>query len=513
MPLPIPSNAQEAISMADFDSKNALLPKSTPIVCDGLLFHGRGLVIEGRAVYGAGKGLRVTAVRNGLQAGNAAVKLVGGKLFNAEVDTCDGTGIGVYGLNSVVAACHIHHCGQNGIACSSAKVNPVHGQPDKNSDNQNALFAYNEIHEINTGLASPVWAGAGDTFNLNGKWYVNPGWEAMGIGKFAWCSGVRVIGNHVYRVHGPGIWGDVYGWKTLIAGNLVHECFGIKEAFMGMGISNELMFETTIRGNVCYGNSGSDIQTAESADVLIEDNWVEEIEMRALAGRTPGHKNVTVRDNRVRDKIFFSVGSGAWTNLNNVVGSVDMPSLSVGPENAPADLAVPELPAPPPVDPPPVPAIPNPDGASMPPLQHLIDGKGRRVTLSAGGIYFDGVGPGVTKNVVEVFLYGGGKVGQKANGKFYGQKVDGGWYELSADPRLPVEPPVEPPSEIPPEVAQLQAALAAERTRRLAAEAAEKLARDAALLDRSALEALRNGVRAGVLKIEQALAELADMTA
>jgi hypothetical protein len=445
MPVTVPSNAVEALSQSDFLSKLAMLPKASPIVCDGVLIKGETVEIEGRAVYGAGKGLRITDLRNGLQAHRAMVRVIGGKLFNAELDTCDGTAVGVFGMNSVVAACHIHHAGHNGIACSSATSEHVHGQPEKNSDNQNALLAFNEIHEINCGLPSPTWAGAPDTFNLNGKWYVNPGWEAMGIGKFAWCSGVRVIGNHVYRVHGPGIWGDVYGWMTLIDGNLVHECFGIREAFMGMGISNELMFDTVIRRNVCYGNTGSDIQTAESADVLIEGNWVEEIEMRALA-RAPGHRNVTVRDNHVRTKIFFSVGSGPWTDTGNVIGQLTMPTINVGPEHVTSDMvSVPDT----------VPGAggPEPVGERVPWAQSVVLTDGTTYTVESGKIARAGITDQITNGVIGLWTDGKVLYQGTQHGTVYKLLSWPGKWEPVSDPRpylsdgLPGddEPPTDPP--------------------------------------------------------------------
>jgi hypothetical protein len=477
MPVPIPSNAVKVTSVDDLFAK--LVPGAV-LDARGITVTGRRLEIVKAAVYG----VRVTGLKNQRQAHNAAIIVRGGKLFNAESDNHDGAGVGVFGDDSIVAACHVHHCGHDGIAVSSTHYEAVNGQPNPASDNRRSIVAYNHVHDINRGLQSPVWAGQADTVNKNGLWFVVPGWEAQGIGKFAGCRDALVAGNLVHDIGGVGIWGDVYGYNTRIKGNRVFNCFGVVQAWEGMGISNELMFLTEISGNHVTGCTGSSIQTAESADVTIDNNLCDNIELRALTGRTPGHRNVTVTNNRVTRGIGFSVGSGSYTNAGNIIGPFADPGLKAGPEHCPPDLT--SLPGSggPSSDPPP---DPSPDA--------LTDAAGDTWEMTdTRQIKRNGVVLPETNNVNELRIVNG-VLWQRAHNVNWYSRTATGWKAESGPPVVDPDPP---PGPVPDELNQALAALAAPPTAHLATKAALDLSQASGRDLQGQLDAARGRIAVAV---------------
>ena len=100
------------------------------------------------------------------------------------------------------------------------------------------------------------------------------GWEAGGV-KVAGVSGVVIRKNRIMDNNGTGLWADICSTRVSYLDNLI-----VNQS--GPGISHEISFDATIRGNVVCGNGwgkpvwlwGAQIQVQNSERVLVYNNTV-----------------------------------------------------------------------------------------------------------------------------------------------------------------------------------------------------------------------------------------------
>ena len=100
------------------------------------------------------------------------------------------------------------------------------------------------------------------------------GWEAGGV-KVAGVSDVVIRKNRIVGNNGTGLWADICSTRVSYLDNLI-----VNQS--GPGISHEISFDATIRGNVVCGNGfgkpvwlwGAQIQIQNSEKVLVYNNTV-----------------------------------------------------------------------------------------------------------------------------------------------------------------------------------------------------------------------------------------------
>jgi hypothetical protein len=215
-----------------------------------------GTVISG-GTYLDIHNMHVTGVRSPqLQAEGAAVKIyTGTRLVDAVIEKVEAVGLAIYGRDVTVLRTKMDYCGQ--MALSTQFVN-------------NVLIKDCVIAHSDNGFANPLWAGKSNTFQQNGLWYVDPGWEggAMKI----WESHYVTIDNL-----DSGFNRGSQGWCDYKNTNLV-----VRNSY----------FHDAIRGSV--GSIGFLVELGNTGPYLFENNRFERV---ADAFALDAVSNVTIRNN------------------------------------------------------------------------------------------------------------------------------------------------------------------------------------------------------------------------
>lgn len=166
----------------------------------------------------------------------------------------------------------------------------------------------------NTGLGDPIWKDRSEAVFKDGKWFVNPTWEAGG-GKFCFADGLVIDGLKSCANVGPGIWLDVYDRKATIRNCESYGNRGLQHDWQGAGIAVEICDgPTLIENNYCHDNTGSNLAIWESKKVTARNN--------IFVGGGVEFRDLSRGDYRCEDVIldanqFFGPQAGItyWKNL------------------------------------------------------------------------------------------------------------------------------------------------------------------------------------------------------
>ncbi len=123
----------------------------------------------------------------------------------------------------------------------------------------------------NTGRTNPIWKSSLHAISKDGKWFVDPAWEAGG-GKFCLADGLVIDGMKSYDNVGPGIWLDCYDRAATIRNCEVYGNKGLVY-WQGAGIAVEISDgPTLIENNYCHDNTGDNLAIWESMKVTARKN-------------------------------------------------------------------------------------------------------------------------------------------------------------------------------------------------------------------------------------------------
>lgn len=292
------------------------------------------------------KGLTVRGCNNKLANNHAAVRTGRGwRLEDVTIEQADGTGLSVFGDEVVLERVVSQDNGQAGIGgdfCSNVLVKDC------------------VTRRNNRGLTNPAWKDAVDddgnrvAVQHDGRWYVNPEWEAGG-GKWWRSKSVTIDTMQAYDNVGPGIWFDYDNESATVRDCTVIANRGVsaEKAYQGAGILIELNRTGPffIENNTAERNTGGNVVIAQSRnvnvrgntfrkghlifrdyfrgaayvirDVVIENNVFDDAAVTTWEGdwnqRSGGEKNIRIDGNRYeRGAYLFDWGRKQYHSLKEV---------------------------------------------------------------------------------------------------------------------------------------------------------------------------------------------------
>lgn len=185
-------------------------------------------------------------------------------------------------------------------------------------------FIYNNVIQSN-GQAGMIGQGVNalivdNTVRYNNYKKFNVSWDGGG-GKMARTDGLYLLNHNTYGNMGAGFWLDVYNTNYTIDGGFFHDNLPVKEGYEGMGLELEINDGPGKVINASfYGNTGAGLTIAESTGVTVRDNYFgDNIELRKMAGRTPGLKDIKIESNVFENAMIAnSIGDWAGTSLSSL---------------------------------------------------------------------------------------------------------------------------------------------------------------------------------------------------
>jgi parallel beta-helix repeat protein len=221
---------------------------------------GTGLpyVLGGTASHIRIQSLTINHCANDLATG--AVRVASGwNLTDVVVQNTDGAGILVYGAGVTLTRVTAQSNGQQGVGGSNCS---------------DVLLKDCITRNNNTGMADPVWKGSEHAIEINGKWFVDPLWEA-GAGKWTRTRRVTLDGVQSYGNGGPGVWFDYENADVVVRNSSVHDNHSVRTEFEATGINIELTAGgTLLENNTVFDNPGGNIVLESSRNVTARGNTV-----------------------------------------------------------------------------------------------------------------------------------------------------------------------------------------------------------------------------------------------
>jgi hypothetical protein len=196
------------------------------------------------------------------------------ELRNCVIEHARSAGLGLVDVQDVlIADCTIQHNGQIGAGVSGSERVTIRGGVLRHN---NPGFA-TEQPLIEVGLAERV--------EVEGRWFVNPAWEAGGI-KISSSRHVLLEGVEAHDNHGPGLWPDYDNQHVTLRNCHAHHHRSVDEPWQGMGIMVEYHAEGPVLVEGCRvnDNAGVGLGIAESRNVTVRGNRIvrDELEFRAM---------------------------------------------------------------------------------------------------------------------------------------------------------------------------------------------------------------------------------------
>jgi parallel beta-helix repeat protein len=246
----------------------------------------------------------------GLQGRNAATRVAEGRrevfFEGCTFEQSIGCGVSINDtIDSGIVGCFIQDNGQLGYSFARTT---------------NALIQGNVIRRNNPGFAfDPKFVVDGQvrTILFNGKWHIKTGFEAGGS-KGSRSVGAVIEDNEGYGNFGPGVvWMDIHNTNVTIRNNYAHHNRKIG-ADGGQGIYVELNSEggIVIEGNYVHDNEGAGISIAESRNVVVQHNRIEndELVLRDITTRvTSSLLNVQIVANEFVNSLI-ETRQGTWNS-------------------------------------------------------------------------------------------------------------------------------------------------------------------------------------------------------
>ncbi|HMB95552.1 MAG TPA: right-handed parallel beta-helix repeat-containing protein, partial [Tepidisphaeraceae bacterium] len=240
---------------ADFDGKSNITLEAQTI---------GSVVLEGAQVEGGEKitlrGLIVQKVHTPLQVGAVSTG-PDWVMEDRVVQDNESVGVSCAGPRSILRRVKSLRNGYMGFGCGTPDGRPFPGPQ---------LFDCESAFN-NTGSDNPSWKLNESAMFRNGKWYINPSWEAGG-GKFCCADGLLIERMKSHDNGGVGIWLDVYDLKATIKDCESYNNFGVDANWEGCGFAVEICAGPTVYEN-CYAhdNTGSSFAIWESRNVTIRN--------------------------------------------------------------------------------------------------------------------------------------------------------------------------------------------------------------------------------------------------
>ena len=217
---------------------------------------GAAYTLGGPAKHVAVRGINFTGARNDLATGAVRVG-TGWSLTDVTVGHNDGAGVIVYGRGATLLRVTAEHNGQQGIAGSGAEDVVV----------KDSVIRFN-----NAGMQNPVWKDGEHAVRIDGRWFVDPLWEA-GAGKWMNCRGVTLDGLTVHDNGGPGIWLDYNNSDVAVRNSTVHDSRPVLHDYDAPGINIELTTGgVLVENNTLHDNPGGNVVVESSRNVTVRGN-------------------------------------------------------------------------------------------------------------------------------------------------------------------------------------------------------------------------------------------------
>lgn len=263
---------------------------------------GAGLpyVHGGAASYIRVQDVTVDRCSNDLATG--AVRVASGwGLTDVVVQNADGAGVLVYGNNVTLTRVTARSNGQQGIGGSNCS---------------DVLLKDCVIRDNNTGTADPVWKGSEHAVEKDGRWYVDPLWEAGG-GKWSRTRRVTIDGAESFGNGGPGVWFDYDNADVVVRNSNVHDNRYINDPVEASGINIELTAGgTLLENNTVADNPGGNIVLESSRNVTARGNTLRGSYVALndwFRGESFTMRNVTFTGNRLEGTAVRTAGPGWGT--------------------------------------------------------------------------------------------------------------------------------------------------------------------------------------------------------
>lgn len=250
------------------------------------------------------EGLVFRNAENGPQAEQGMVQ-VGSDwaLHRCTIEGARGAGLGIAGVERVtIIDCVIAHNGQIGVGLSGSRDVLI----------KDTVLAHN-----NPGYPTRrelTRHGISEAVEHEGRWHVNPAWEAGGI-KVCDCDDVTLDTVEAYDNHGPGLWADYSNVDVSFINCYAHDNKSVDEPWQGIGMMVEYNAKgpITVRGNRVSNNEGAGLLIAESRNVSVTDNQIidDELEFRDMDRPEASLGEVEVTRNTFR-RAAVTTSLGHW---------------------------------------------------------------------------------------------------------------------------------------------------------------------------------------------------------
>ncbi|MEO1236173.1 MAG: right-handed parallel beta-helix repeat-containing protein [Planctomycetota bacterium] len=248
------------------------------------------------------RGLTFRDADNGPQAEQAMVRPGSGwTLEDCVFEGAAGAGLGVARVSDVlIDRCVVRDNGQIGMGVSNS---------------ERVVVRDTELSGNNPGFAEEAAlkrVSAKERVQHEGRWFVNPAWEAGGV-KISSCTHVVFERVRAHGNHGPGLWADYGNRHVSFIDCHAHGNLNVKGGWEGIGVFVEYHAEGPIDVTGCRveANEGAGIAVAESRRVVVRGNTVtdDELQFRDLDRADASLDGVVVTGNTMtRSAVTTSLG-------------------------------------------------------------------------------------------------------------------------------------------------------------------------------------------------------------